>query len=113
MTFGRDPVGQYRWYNAWLVIGVSVVAGVVARFALENNYHRAYLIYGVMFLFGIVVPGVLLLAVKREVGFTSLFVTIMNLRSSDRVVSAVVSVALTAGLAILLIHLAFYPWPSK
>jgi hypothetical protein len=100
------------WYNAWVVFGLSVIVGAVAVSVFDDDFHRAYLIYGSLFFFGIVVPSFLLIVLRREVGFTSLFCTITQLRERGDWKARLATVALTAGLAILAIHLAFYPWPD-
>jgi hypothetical protein len=110
---GASPSkGPMPWYNAWVVFGLSVIVGVVAVSVFDDDFHRAYLIYGSLFFFGIVVPSFLLIVLRREVGFTSLFCTITQLRERGDWKARLATVALTAGLAILAIHLAFYPWPD-
>jgi hypothetical protein len=47
-----------------------------------------------------------------EPGFTSLCVTIGALRRRSDWLARLLTIALTAGLGILAIHLAFYPWPD-
>jgi hypothetical protein len=109
----REP-GSLRWtwgYPPWLVFAICVVVAVVAVLLLDDDFHRAYVIYGTLFIFGIVVPSLLVLA-RRKVGFPSLFVTVAHLRERHDLKAVVATVALSAGLAILVIHLAFYPWPD-
>ena len=77
----REP-GSLRWtwgYPPWLVFAICFVVGVVAVLLLDDDFHRAYAIYGTLFVFGIVVPSLLVLA-RRKVGFPSLFVTVAHLR---------------------------------
>jgi hypothetical protein len=99
-------------YNAWLVFGLSAIVGVIAVLVFDDDFYRAYLIYGALFCFGILVPLLLVLALRREVAFPSLFVTIRELRSQHDWKAWLATTALSAGLAILVIHLAFYPWPD-
>jgi hypothetical protein len=112
-----DPKPPLTHYDAWIVLGASVAAAVIAPLVIDwlgwgTDYHRAFGIYGALFLFGIVLPTLLSAVFRREVGFTSLFCTIAHLRSRDDLKAALASVALTAGLGILVVHLAFYPWPD-
>jgi len=122
-TLGRlyvrsgDPKPPLTRYDAWFVLGASVLAAVIAPLVIDalgwgSNYHRAFGIYGSLFVIGIVVPSLLSAVFQRDVGFTSLFCTIANLRERDDLKAAMASVALTAGLGILVVHLAFYPWPD-
>jgi len=87
------------------------VVAVVAVLLLDDDFHRAHVIYGALFVFGIVVPSILVLA-RRKVGFPSLFVTVAHLRERHDLKAVLATVVLSAGLAILVIHLAFYPWPE-
>ena len=110
---GSPPEGDpLPWYRAWVVFVLSALVGVLAVAVFDDDFVRAYLIYGSLFLFGIVVPSFLVVVLGREVGFTSLFSTITHLRQSGDWKARAATVALTAGLAVLAIHLAFYPWPD-
>jgi hypothetical protein len=103
---------KWTWgYPPWLVFAICVVVGALATWLLDDDFHRAYVIYGALFVFGIVVPSILVLA-RRKVGYPSLFVTIAHLRERRDLKAVLATVALSAGLAILVIHLAFYPWPD-
>jgi hypothetical protein len=105
----EDPL---PWYRAWVVFVLSALVAVLAVSVFDDDFVRAYLIYGSLFFFGIVVPSFLVVVLGREVGFTSLFCTISQLRQSGDWKARLATVALTAGLAVLAIHLAFYPWPD-
>ncbi len=108
----KPPTTAERRYKASLVFFLSAVAGIGARFASHDDFVRAYVIYGALFFFGVILPSFLVLLLKKEVGFTSLFVTINQLRASRGWKASLATVAISAGLAILVIHLAFYPWPD-
>jgi hypothetical protein len=56
----------------------------------------------------VIVPNVAAYWFKRDVPFTTLFFTIQCLGRRLQLVAAFVA----ALLVILLLHLAFYPWPS-
>lgn len=109
----KDPPRElWRFgYPPWLVFAICAVIALAAVLVFEDDYHRAYVIYGALFLFGIVVPSILVLA-RRKVGYPSLFVTVNHLRDRRDLKAVLATVALSAGLAILVIHLAFYPWPD-
>jgi hypothetical protein len=109
--FGDAPRKRLQWYSALAVFAASALAGFLAVQFLDDDFQRAYCIYGALFVLGIVVPSLLLLA-HMEPGFTSLFVTIGALRRRSDWLARLVTIALTAGLGILAIHLAFYPWPD-
>ncbi len=109
--FGAAPRRRLHWYSAWAVFAASALVGFLAVHFLDDDFQRAYCIYGALFVLGIVVPSLLLLA-HMEPGFTSLFVTIAALRRRSDWVARAATIALTAGLGILAIHLAFYPWPD-
>jgi hypothetical protein len=111
---GPEPTEPPEWrYNAWAVLVPSAIVGVIAVLVFDDDFYRAYLIYGALFFFGILVPHLLVLALRKEVvAFPSLFVTIRELRSEHDWKAWLATTALSAGLAILVIHLAFYPWPD-
>lgn len=106
------PSKRAQWYTLWVVFAASAVVGLFAVSIFDDNFVRAYFIYGALFAFGIVIPSILVLAFDRDVGFTSLFVTIKHLRERRDWKAWLATTALSAGLAILVIHLAFYPWPD-
>jgi hypothetical protein len=109
----RRPT-NLKWtlgYPPWLVFAICAVIGLAAVLLFDDDFHRAYVIYGSLFFFGIVVPSILVLA-RRKVGYPSLFVTVNHLRERRDLKAVLATVALSAGLAILVIHLAFYPWPD-
>jgi hypothetical protein len=109
--FGSREPARIPWYSAWAVFVPSALVGFLAVHFFEDDFVRAYCIYGALFALGIVIPSVLLLF-HLEPGFTSLFVTIGALRVRSDRRARLATIALTAGLAILAIHLAFYPWPD-
>lgn len=112
VSFRSAPIEPVHWYTPWLVFALCVIVGVVAVSTFEDDFVRGYFIYGSLFALGIVVPSVLVLLRSREVGFTSLFKTIEHLRARRDWRAWLATTALSAGLTILLLHLAFYPWPD-
>lgn len=109
---GSPPEKRAQWYTAWVVFVLSALVGVIAVSVFDDDFVRAYFIYGALFVFGIVVPSFLVLVLGREVGFTSLMFTVRHLRQRGDWKAWLATIALSAGLAILMIHLAFYPWPD-
>jgi hypothetical protein len=109
--FGSEEPAHIHWYSAWAVFVPSAAVGFLAVHFFDDDFVRAYFIYGALFALGIVIPSVLLLF-HLEPGFTSLFVTIGALRKRSDWLARLATIALTAGLGILAIHLAFYPWPD-
>jgi hypothetical protein len=67
-----------------------------------------YVIYGVLALVGVVVPSVLAYFFRQDVPFPTLFRTVALLRRRARWVAVVI----VAGLTVLAVHLALYPWPD-
>jgi len=102
------PAEEASWYSPWLVFAIAVVAFVVPYVLGAGKFVLGYWIYGALGLFGIVIPSVLAFAVNRLVGFPTLFFTVGKLRARLHVVALV----LVAGLSVLTLHLAFYPWPD-
>jgi hypothetical protein len=86
------------------VIGGSFLASALS----DNKWVLGYVIYGLIAFFGIIVPSVLAYGPTPDAPFAGLFRTIADLEGRMHVVGLI----LLAGLVVLLIHLAFYPWPD-
>jgi hypothetical protein len=103
------PDGEdVSWYN-WIL--VACLGGIAIGLAIAFNaskFQLGYVIYGVLGFFGIVLPSILAFSANRLVGFPTLFFTIDKLRHRLHAVA----VTILAGLTILAVHLAFYPWPD-
>lgn len=98
-------------YGAWVVYGATGVSVAVALWVSEDKIVRGFIIYGILALSGIVIPFILaspLAGKQRDVAFPNLFYTFACLRDRFKAVTAVV----VALLAILVLHLALYPWPD-
>ena len=104
----KEKVEDLDWYGWWLVLGASGAALLGCWAAGAATYDYGYAIYGTVLGLGFFVPGVLLAFARRLVAFPTLFYTAAALQRRLHHVTLV----LTAGLAILTVHLAFYPWPS-
>ncbi len=86
----------------------AVVAGALAAAQSDNRFLVGYALYSSIALFWVVVPNVLAYWFKQDVPFTTLFFTVRCLGRRLQLVAAFVA----ALLVILMLHLAFYPWPS-
>ena len=109
---GRDTqllsrIGTIAYY----VVAVgSVIAGALVVHALrpDDKFLLGEVLYGLMALFGVVVPALFALLWAKEVPFTPLSETIQHLVERVRPLAIVVA----AGIVVLLVHLALYPWPA-
>ena len=96
------------WYTPVFVVIVEAVAIVLAIVFGAGKYQLGYVIYGVLAVVGIVIPSILSFSSNRIVGFPTMFFTVDKLRHRLHFVA----IAIIAGLSILAVHLAFYPWPD-
>jgi hypothetical protein len=94
----------------YFAIAVAAVAGgsAIAASAAAHRYVLAYVLYGLIAVFWIVIPNALAYAAQKDIPFPTLFNTLSDIESRARVVAVVVG----TGLVILLVHLTFYPWPA-
>jgi hypothetical protein len=102
--------GRREW-SAVAYFGVAaavVVAGALLAAQSGNKYLLGYVLYSLIGAFWIAIPSWLAWRHRRDVPFTTLFLTV---RCLERRLSAV-ALLIPAGLAILLVHLALYPWPD-
>jgi hypothetical protein len=97
------PVIPYFGVATVVVIGASLLAS-----AAENPWLLGYVLYSTIALFWILLPNWLAYRRRTDIPFTTLFFTIRCLSRRLRFVALVFA----AGLAVLLIHLALYPWPD-
>ncbi len=106
VTAGRP---EFSMLGYFAVAGAAVAIGAALASRDDNKWLLGYVLYSLILLFWIVIPSI---QAKRRSGrrvpFTTLFITLQCL---GRRVHAV-TFALAAGLGILLIHLALYPWPD-
>lgn len=96
------------WFVAAVVIVVvaSLITGLLIRPA--NPFMLAYVLYGFIGVLFILTPSVLAYWFRKDVSFPTLFWTLTAIEHRVRLVA----VGVYAGLVILLLHLAFYPWPA-
>jgi hypothetical protein len=113
LTLSPTPVAEIGagvyFGLALIVIGASTAAAAVASGGADK-FAVGRTLYGLTALFWVVVPTLLALpsTLAVDVPFTSMFQTIRNIESSFHPVAYVIA----AGLSVLFIHLALYPWPS-
>jgi hypothetical protein len=118
-TLGRTTGGRFTLYPdddrelsalGYLAASLAcVIAGSVIASALsDNKWILGYVIYGLIGVFCVVIPSVLALTPAPNAPFSGVFPTIADLQRRLHFVALV----LLTGLVILLIHLAFYPWPD-
>lgn len=97
---------RYGWPLVFLITGG--IGAVVGEGSSANKMHLGYTIYGCFAVFGIAIPMLLIWRDSDRVVFPNLFYTFRKLRERF----PPLAFAVTAGLAILVIHLALYPWPN-
>jgi hypothetical protein len=73
-----------------------------------DKYALGYAIYGTLGFFGVVVPSALAYALDKDAPFPTFFRTVAFLQRRLHWVAAIV----VGGLAVLVFHLALYPWPD-
>lgn len=96
---------HYSWPTVLLATGLT--AWLVHSFD-DGKYVLGYAIYGSFLVFGVLVPSALARWQKTKVRFPALPLTLGALSTRFPATTMVV----VAGLAILVIHLALYPWPD-
>ena len=96
---------------AYFTVALAVVGGLSLWSYLDrpgDRYRLGEVLYGSIGLLGVVGPSLLAFFAGREVPFPTLFATMQMLERRVRAVAALV----TAGVVVLLVHLALYPWPA-
>jgi hypothetical protein len=86
----------------------------------KRHFHPSFVLYGLLFLFWLVIPSLVVFFGKTEVPFPTLYRTVRNLEewlaslggSLGPVLAWLVTYVIVAGLVILLIHLTLYPYPN-
>ena len=102
------PPAQSSGYSWLFVLIPGLIAIGLAIGLSASKIQLGYIIYGVLAVFGIVIPSVLAFVLNKEVRFPTLFFTLDRLRRRFHAAALI----LVTGLAILVVHLAFYPWPD-
>jgi len=104
----KAPVHAFRYDWVFVFTVTAVVAFAVNRLWSDEKLVLGYSIYGSLLVFGIVIPSLLVQVAHRDARFPSVWIPVAILR--DRF--PVTPYLLVGGLAILVIHLALYPWPD-
>ena len=133
LTVRPPAVGENRRAFGSDTAPVAFVIAVVASFVLialatlavikwsddAEHYHPSYVLYGLIGLLWLVVPGLVAFFGGKDVPFPTLFQTVVNLEGRLRVTGRfgpflawLVTYVIAAGLAILLLHLTLYPYPD-
>jgi hypothetical protein len=84
-----------------------VVGGCLVASRSDNRFLVGYVLYSLIAIFWIIIPNVMAYYFKRDFPYTNLFFTVSSLGRRLQFAAALVA----ALLVILLLHLAFYPWP--
>jgi hypothetical protein len=102
------PAPESWWPYAYLAAAAALTAagGLLAAQLADGRFVVGYAIYGLIGVFFFAVPA--LLGSLVAMPFPSLFATLRDLERRVPVVALLV----LAGLVVLLIHLALYPWPD-
>jgi hypothetical protein len=90
-----------------LSVAIISVCSLVASTS-GNKWLTGYVLYSLIFIFGMVIPNALAYWKRRDVPFTTLLFTLRTLQRRLHLVAVVIA----AGLMVLLLHLAIYPWPD-
>jgi hypothetical protein len=99
---------DFRYDVVFVFQITALVTYAVARWWSDDKIVYGYTIYGSFLVFGILVPSALVNWARREARFPSVWVVVHALRVRFRPTPLI----LVAGLAVLVIHLALYPWPD-
>ena len=104
-------VGRTQWevlpYFVFATVAVAATAAVAS--VSDNRFLVGYVLYSLIAFVWVIVPNVAAYWFKRDAPFTTLFFTVQCLGRRLQLVAALVA----ALLVILLLHLAFYPWPTR
>jgi hypothetical protein len=99
------PLGG--WYVAF-VLAAGTATGLIAYAAGAGKYRLGYALYSSLAVLAVVIPSALAYWRGKILGAPPLFQTIADLQKRWHWVATV----LVAGLVVLLVHLALYPWPT-
>jgi len=102
---GHRRMIPIRWYFPLSVAIVAIASLAASR--LGSPWALEYVMYGLIGLFGILIPTVLSYLHTDLPYYNAVF----TLRALDRRLH-LVGFVLASGLGILFVHLAFYPWPD-
>jgi type II secretory pathway component PulF len=133
LTVRPAAVGEHRHHfgsdtaPVWFAVAAigSFVAITLATLAAikwwddKDHYHPSYVLYGLIGLLWLVVPGLVAFFGGKDVPFPTAFQTVANLEDWLRrkgrfgpFLAWLVTYVIAAGLVILLLHLTLYPYPD-
>lgn len=104
----KAPVQAFRYDWPFVFTATALVAFAVNRFWSDEKLVLGYSIYGSLLVFGVVIPSLLVRYAHRDARFPSIWIPVEVLRKRFPVTPYL----LVGGLAVLVIHLALYPWPD-
>jgi uncharacterized membrane protein len=112
-TAEAHPPGTQRFlgirYGWPLVYLITLLTALAVRWVIsDDKIHLGYAIYGAFAIVGILIPLALVWRKSNRVVFPNVFFTFRKLRERFRWVALTV----IALLAVLVLHLALYPWPN-
>ena len=97
-------IAYYATALGCVIAGPLIVLGIRPH----DKFLLGEVLYGLIGLFGIVIPSAVALVYGADIPFAPLSKTIQDLEQRVRPVAFIVA----AGLTIMLVHLALYPWPA-
>lgn len=130
LTLKPNSADDYEGQKvSWWVLGPLMAAalGIAAAtwatahwFDDGSRYRSAYVVYGSLALVLLVIPSLIAFFSRHDPTFPTLFRSLKNLeawlagkwQNVGPALAWIVSFIVLAGLVILLLHLAFYPYPS-
>jgi hypothetical protein len=122
--FDRDePTRIFLVAAAVVLVGVALATlAAIKWWDDERHFHPSYVLYGLLFLFWLVIPSLVVFFGGREVPFPTLYRTVRNLEewleqkrlpwNLGPLLAWFTTYVILAGLVILLIHLTLYPYPD-
>jgi hypothetical protein len=106
----RDRVRELNAL-AYFTVALALVGGLTLWSYLDrphDRYRLGEVLYGLVAVFGVAGPSALAFFAGRDVPFPTLFATVQALEHRVRALAVVIA----AGVVVLLVHLALYPWPA-
>ena len=104
----KPELTKTPFYSWQLGVFPAILVGLIAAAATDNKLAIGYAMYGAFAVYGVIVPSLLVRWASKEVNFPTLFFTFAKLRLRYPWVTA----TFVALLAVLVFHLALYPWPT-
>jgi hypothetical protein len=107
----REPSDEPVNAIVYFAVAIAVTVGLSLWSYLDrphDKYRLGEVMYALIALFWMVIPAAYAYIGGKDVPFPTLFATIQALEQRLRLVAIVFA----AGITVLLIHLALYPWPA-